>query len=169
MALVCLLVCMATAAQADRRDRARRIFDRIVGAPPSEAQLDDMVARLGPGPADPSPAQLLDATQVALADPDFYNVSLVDFAAPWTNQEQTVYTDLNDYTLTVIGMIRDGAELGDAVDLARRGHRGDVGIEGGVGHDQRRVLVGNVLPQSSLGNSPAVLDPLTAFAALPGF
>ena len=28
---------------------------------------------------------------------------------------------------------------------------------------------GNVLPQSSLGTSPAVLDPLTAFAALPGF
>ena len=107
---ICLLIALfaASAAQADRRDRARRMFDRIVGVPPSEAQLDDMVARLGPGPGDPSPVQLLDAAQVALDDPDFYNVSLVNFAAPWTNQEQTVFVDLNDYTLTVIGMIRDG-------------------------------------------------------------
>ena len=106
--LVCLLVCAASAAQADRRDRARRMFDRIVGVPPSEAQLDDMVLRMGPGPADPTPTQLLDAAQVALDDPNFYNVSLVNFVAPWTNQEQTTYVDLNDYTLTVIGMIRDG-------------------------------------------------------------
>ena len=39
----------------------------------------------------------------------FYNVTLKNWIAPWTNEEQTVFTDLNDYTATAIGMIRDGA------------------------------------------------------------
>ena len=119
MILVCLLVCVASAAQADRRDRARRMFDRLVGVPPSEVQLDDMVVRMGPGPAEPTLVQLLDAAQVPLGDPDFYNVSLVNFVAPWTNVEQSVYTDLNDYTLTVIGMIRDGISFDQVLTADR--------------------------------------------------
>ena len=101
-----LVVCLGSAAQADLRDRARRMFDRITGVAPSETQLDQMVTLLGPGPA-PTPQQLLDAAQVALDDPAFYNVSLVNFVAPWTNVDESVHVDLNDYTLTVIGMIRD--------------------------------------------------------------
>jgi hypothetical protein len=57
---------------------------------------------------EPTHAQLVDAAMVAIAAPDFYNVSLVNFVTPWTNVEQTVFADLNDYTATVIGMIRDG-------------------------------------------------------------
>jgi hypothetical protein len=37
----------------------------------------------------------------------FYNVTLKNFATPWTNREQTMFAPLNDYTATVIGMIRD--------------------------------------------------------------
>ena len=91
-------------AHADARDRAKRMYDRLVGVPPSEAQLADMAARIG---ANPTHAQLFDAAMVAIRSPDFYNVALVGFITPWTNAEQTVFADLNDYTATVIGMIRD--------------------------------------------------------------
>jgi hypothetical protein len=37
----------------------------------------------------------------------FYNVTLKNFATPWTNEDQSVFAPLNDYTATVIGMIRD--------------------------------------------------------------
>ena len=37
----------------------------------------------------------------------FYDVTLKNFAAPWTNRDQSVFVPLNDYTATVIGMIRD--------------------------------------------------------------
>jgi hypothetical protein len=37
----------------------------------------------------------------------FYNVTLKNFATPWTNRDQSVFEPLNDYTATVIGMIRD--------------------------------------------------------------
>jgi len=32
----------------------------------------------------------------------FYNVTLKNFATPWTNRDQTVFAPLNDYTATVI-------------------------------------------------------------------
>jgi hypothetical protein len=58
------------------------MYDRLVGVPPSEAQLADMTARIGPNPTH---AQLVDAAMVAIGSPDFYNVSLVSFVTPWTN------------------------------------------------------------------------------------
>jgi hypothetical protein len=102
---IVLALGLAVPAHADTRDRAKRMYDRLVGVPPSEAQLADMVARIGPNPTH---AQLYDAAMVAIGSPDFYNISLVSFVTPWTNVGQTVFADLNDYTATVIGMIRDG-------------------------------------------------------------
>ena len=34
-------------------------------------------------------------------------MTLKNFATPWTNRDQTVFAPLNDYTATVIGMVRD--------------------------------------------------------------
>lgn len=53
-------------------------------------------------PGDPVGAALL-ATENAA----FYNVTLKNFVTPWTNRDQTVFAPLNDYTATVIGMVRD--------------------------------------------------------------
>jgi hypothetical protein len=102
---VLLVLALAAPAHADARDRAKRMYDRIVGVPPSEAVLADMTARIGPNPTH---AQLVDAAMVAIGSRDFYNVSLVNLVTPWTNVEQTVFADLNDYTATVVGMVRDG-------------------------------------------------------------
>ena len=40
-------------------------------------------------------------------DENFYNVTLKNFVAPWTNRDRSVFVPLNDYIATVIGMIRD--------------------------------------------------------------
>ncbi len=50
----------------------------------------------------------IDAAYQAMDNPNFYNVTLKNFAAPWTNREQDAFVPLNDYTATVIGMVRDG-------------------------------------------------------------
>src|SRR6185503_12715033 len=47
------------------------------------------------------------AAMLATDDPAFYNVTLKNLATPWTNRDQTVFAPLNDYTATVIGMVRD--------------------------------------------------------------
>lgn len=93
---------ISQAAYADARTQAKRIFDRLTGVTPSDTVLDQMVISLGTDTTGKG------AAEIAMQDPAFYNVTLKNFAAPWTNEEQTVFTPLNDYTATVIGLIRDG-------------------------------------------------------------
>ena len=49
----------------------------------------------------------VDAAYDGDGDRSFYNVTLKNFVTPWTNRDQTVFAPLNDYTATVIGMVRD--------------------------------------------------------------
>jgi len=77
-------------------DQATRIYNRVAGIPPTAAQLAQMMA------TDPVSAAII-ATQ----DPAFYNNTIRNLAAPWTNRDQSVFVPLNDYTATVIGMVKD--------------------------------------------------------------
>jgi hypothetical protein len=61
--------------------------------------------------ADISASNPAAAAQRAMANPSFYNVTLKNFAAPWTNRDQTMFVPLNDYTATVIGMVRDDVDF----------------------------------------------------------
>ena len=87
-------------AQAGSREQAKRMHDRIAGVPPSAAVLDQMAAEITAG-------RPLGAANIAMQSSAFYNVTPKNFVAPWTNREQSVFVPLNDYTATVIGMVRD--------------------------------------------------------------
>jgi hypothetical protein len=76
------------------------MHDRIAGVPPDAAVLDAMAADIAGGNALAAANRALDASS-------FYNVTLKNFVTPWTNRAQTVFAPLNDYTATVIGMVRD--------------------------------------------------------------
>ena len=76
------------------------MHDRLVGIPPTSAVLDSMAAKIAAGDA-------IGAAMEAMENPAFYNTTVRDLATPWTNREQSVYSNLNDSTATVIGMIRD--------------------------------------------------------------
>ena len=95
-----LTVALSGAAFAGPREQAKRIHDRLAGVPPTEAVLSAMEADIAAG-------QPLQAALTAMEDPAFYNVTLKNFAAPWTNRDESVFVPLNDYIATVIGMIRD--------------------------------------------------------------
>jgi len=84
-------------------EQARRIHDRLAGVPPSQQVLDDMTNDiLGVGGRNE-----IDAAYRAMDNPGFYNVTLKNWAAPWTNRDQDVFVPLNDYTATIVGMVRD--------------------------------------------------------------
>jgi hypothetical protein len=87
-------------ALADARTQAKRLHDRIASVPPTDATLNSMAALITGGNA-------LGAANMATQSSAFYNVTLKNFAAPWTNRDQSVFVPLNDYTATVIGMVRD--------------------------------------------------------------
>jgi len=105
-AAIALLLCAhAASAAAPTREQAKRMFDRIAGVPATEPQLDAMVATSDP----------VQAALIATEDPAFYNVTLKNFVTPWTNRDQTVFAPLNDYTATVIGMVRDDVPFNTAL------------------------------------------------------
>jgi len=91
-----LLGATAFAAGTPSADQATRMYNRVAGVPPTAAVLNSMMS------TDPVNAALL-----ATNDPAFYNDTIRNLAAPWTNRDQSVFVPLNDYTATVVGMVRD--------------------------------------------------------------
>jgi hypothetical protein len=95
-----LATSMMTPAQAGFREQAKRMHDRLAGVPPSDQVLQTMEGMLAAGDD-------RGAAMEAMKNKNFYNVTLKNFAAPWTNRDRSVFVPLNDYIATVIGMIRD--------------------------------------------------------------
>jgi len=81
-------------------EQTRRIHERLTGVPPSESDFILMRDAIASGDA-------AGAAYIAMNNVNFYNVTLKNFAAPWTNRDQSVFVPMNDYIATVIGMIRD--------------------------------------------------------------
>lgn len=111
------------------RRQAKRIHDRLTGTVPSEAVLDRMEAELNANDA-------IAAAMIAIDGPNnpaskyFYNVTLKNFATPWTNRDQDVFASLNDYSATVIGMVRDNVPFNQVLyaDILYKGAAGLPGV-----------------------------------------
>lgn len=101
--LAVVLTGMAGTANAGPREQAKQMHDRLAGVPPTEAVLASMEADIDPGQNN----NPLAAAATAMSNPNFYNVTLKNFVAPWTNRDGNVFVPLNDYIATVVGMIRD--------------------------------------------------------------
>jgi hypothetical protein len=91
---------IASTSVAGPREQAQRIHDRLAGVPPTAAVLESM--RQNVANNDP-----ISAAMTAMNNPSFYKVTLKNFAAPWTNREQSPFVPLNDYITLVMGMIKD--------------------------------------------------------------
>ncbi len=115
IALAALLSVMLIApASAQTREQAKRIHDRLAGVPPTEAVLQTMTnatTASHPVCSDKGITGPECAAYIAMESPAFYNVTLKNFSAPWTNREFSVFVPLNDYIATVIGLIRDDADF----------------------------------------------------------
>ena len=99
--LCCALAALtAMSAHAGPREQAKRIHERLTGVAPIDSVLASMQA-------DVEGDNATDAAFTAMTAPTFYTVTLKNFVTPWTNRDQTVFAPLNDYTATVIGMVRD--------------------------------------------------------------
>ena len=109
--LLISMMLVVTSAIADTRTQAKRMHDRLAGVPPTMATLNSMVTFIDGNNA-------VAAALLAIDNKNFYNVTLKNFITPWTNEAQTVFPldsgdegTLNDYTATVIGIIRDDRDF----------------------------------------------------------
>jgi hypothetical protein len=97
------------------RRQAKRVHDRLAGIPATATVLNDMEQLIidNGGSAEQAALKIMNSDPNVPSDPyrnsakNFYNVTLKNMVTPWTNEAQTVFAPLNDYTATVIGMIRD--------------------------------------------------------------
>lgn len=121
---VTLLVALSCQTQAGPRDQAKRIHDRLTGVPASDAMLDAMVSVIdGPGGRVQAALYAIDGAPTVAATGDFYTVTLKNWVSPWTNESQDVFAPLNDYSATVIGIVRDEVDFRDilSADILYRG------------------------------------------------
>jgi hypothetical protein len=118
---ILLVVVLAAPAHAGPREQARRIHDRLAGVPASDSVLTQMETAIQANDAE-------GAAYLAMDDENFYNVTLKNFAAPWTNRDRSVFVPLNDYIATVIGMVRDDVPFNTllSADLTYVGTSGSV-------------------------------------------
>lgn len=107
-AAISIGIAIVGSASAGPREQAKRIHDRLTGTPPSASVLDAMAASI-------SASNPKAAANIALDNSAFYGVTLKNMVTPWTNRDQTVFEPLNDYTATVIGMIRDDVPFTEAL------------------------------------------------------
>jgi len=111
-----MALALAMPVSAGPREQAKRMHDRLTGVSPTATVLDDMVTAMGTSS---------NAAALLAIDPDqnpnakyFYNVTLKNFATPWTNEAQDVFAPLNDYTALVIGMIRDNEPFNELLSTS---------------------------------------------------
>lgn len=90
--------------QASSLEQAKRLHDRLVGAPASAKTLNEMIILLDEG-------QTIEAAYKAMESPHFYTTTLKLLATPWTNEEQDIFAPLNDYSATIIGIVRDDVDF----------------------------------------------------------
>jgi hypothetical protein len=119
-----LCTAIAMHGHAGPREQAKRIHDRLTGVPPSNAMLDAMAASIG-GQAGRVTAALyaIDGAPGVPATGSFYTVTLKNWVTPSTNEAQDVFAPLNDYSATVIGMVRDDVDYREllSADILYRG------------------------------------------------
>ena len=121
--LLSLAAIVATTALGTPRDQAYRMHSRLAGIPPTPAVLDQMETLIVAGKTE-------DAAKVAMNNPSFYNLTLKNWVAPWTNKDQSVRAALNDYSATIIGMVRDDVPFTDVLsgDFVYVGKAGLAGV-----------------------------------------
>lgn len=106
LTLAIVMTCSSASILAGSREQAKRMHDRLTGVPPTPAVLDMIENELSNNGAEAAAMMIMDPAQNPQAR-NFYNVTLKNFAMPWTNRDQSVFEPLNDYVATVIGMVRD--------------------------------------------------------------
>ena len=98
------LMLIAFISSANSISQAKRMHDRLAGIPASAETLQTMAHLIDQGDD-------VGAAQIAINTPSFYNVTLKNWITPWTNEASDVFAPLNDYTATVIGMVRDDVDF----------------------------------------------------------
>lgn len=119
LGLVCAIYSGLGFAALGDREQAKFIHDRLTGTQASDAMLDAMHDQIVLGNPEGAARLAIDGNLVqgagygAVITPSggFYNAVVKNWASPWTNEEMDIFKPLNDYSATVVGMVRDSYDF----------------------------------------------------------
>ncbi|WP_255873814.1 hypothetical protein [Microbulbifer elongatus] len=100
----CLSAALPLSAFAGPEEQAAQMHSRLTGVKPSIEVLTAMAQDIASGDAGA-------AAERAMENDAFYDVTLKNLVTPWTNRDGDNFAPLNDYTATVIGMVRDDVDF----------------------------------------------------------
>lgn len=173
LVLSLMTVSITTAAGVNERERAKFIHDRLAGTLATDAMLDLMEASLVAGNTEEAARLAIDGNRnkgdlyqgTIASSGGFYNATLKNWATPWTNEAQDVFQPLNDYSATVIGLVRDDRDFSELLsqDIIYLGHQANLNSDLGISVDAYSIDNNNhyeQLEQSSadLGNPNYLVD-----------
>lgn len=147
-----LLVSIALPAAASSLEKAKRMHDRLAGVPPNATVLTNMQLAIdgngGCGITNLYGCTPLGAAYEAMSNKGFYNAKLKNWITPWTNREGNKFAPLNDYTATIIGIIRDGSDYrqvlsGDILYVPNTGSYSTVNNDAYVAAESTDADLGN--------------------------
>jgi len=99
-----LLSSLVSHAQAISENRylARKIYNRLTGTnlPIDHPTLTEMESHIFEN-------NLFAAAEVATRDKNFFNITVRDFASQMSTRDETIKEEFNDFTATVMGVVRD--------------------------------------------------------------
>lgn len=102
--LIVVLSLVSMNVLAGPKEQAWKVHNRIAGVPPVKVGTSDPLAEMTSLIEGGRPEE---AVEVAMRNKNFYNVVLKNWVKPWSNREQTSRAELNDFTATILGMIKD--------------------------------------------------------------
>lgn len=85
------------------------MYQRLTGTSPSELLLNNLETEVNNRGLAGAAAYMIDPLEGH--SKNFYTVTLKNFATPWTNRDQSIFAPLNDYTATVIGLVKDDSDF----------------------------------------------------------
>ena len=87
--------------------KAKRLHTSLTGTSPSRLESSLIIRAIRQGRLEQVSRDIIESRNGFQNSGAFYNVTVKDFATPWSSEDGSVFTSLNDMTGTVVGYTRD--------------------------------------------------------------
>jgi len=109
LALILSLISSKAAAQNEgmQREQVKKFYTSLTGASASRQEINLLLQAMERGQLFSAAYDIIESRNGYTSYGSFYNVTVRDFATPWSTEDASPFTELNDLTATVVGYTRD--------------------------------------------------------------
>ena len=97
----------------DTLSQAKKLYLSLTGTNPSPVEVNLIAKKIAAGQSFEAAKDIIDSKNGIESNGNFYNVTVKNFATPWTNVDYTKMHPLTDLSATVIGWVRDEKQFNE--------------------------------------------------------